>query len=205
MSNDINITGQYKINGIPIGGGGNETPPTHIFINPISGRYYDNRISVATNNVIINANTYVLSSFAPAYNLTINELRVSVSTAFTGGLIKIVIYDDENGVPKNLLFTSSTVSADTTGIKTIIGVDFTFQKNTRYWLTIVTNNNINVRAITNSPTTSTPIISSNININALTNSYFINSSFNNPPLTLISTNLIENQTNLVPIIQFKSV
>ena len=187
------------------GGGGSETPPTHIFINPISGIYYSNKINVATNNLIISANTYVLSSFTPAYNLTINELRVSVSTAFIGGLIKIVIYDDENGVPKNLLFTSPTVSADTSGVKTIIGVDFTFQKNTRYWLTIVTNNNINVRAITNSPTTGTPIISNSNSFNALKNSYFVNSSFNAPPLTLISTNLIDNQTNNVPVIQFRAV
>jgi len=120
------------------GGGG-----VHVLLTPISNQQYSSRLNAVggftTSSAL--ANTIVLSPFIPAKSLTIKNLVINVAGATVGGLSRVVIYSDLNGVPTTKLLESTSFDASTTGDKTYT-VSFTFTAGTTYWLGCYSNTSI---------------------------------------------------------------
>lgn len=191
---------------IPQYSGGNRLA-THILAKPKSGFYYGTGQHANLNVAATNNNTFIFSAFTPAYDLTISEILFQVTTLFVGGLLKAVIYSDNNGVPHTKLFESATVATDTTGTKTLIGVSFTFTAGTTYWISMLSNNSTSqVRAL---PTTSTfvptPLIA-NSSSTQFYNSWFISGANFASPISPLPTP-ISGQLNggAIPYLIFRAV
>jgi hypothetical protein len=134
MGVDLNITGDYLKNGVPIGGGdglkgihsiiplpsGAVTSAVNIAVNPLSSQAFTaNRL---------NAYPYI-----PAQSFTSSNIFINVTTAVAGSLCRIAIYSDLNGYPNSSLFVSSNLDCSTTGQKTAL-TNFTFTAGVTYWL-----------------------------------------------------------------------
>jgi hypothetical protein len=117
------------------GGGG-----VHVLLTPISNQQYSSRLNSIGGFSTGSApsNTIVLYPFIPAKSLTIKNLVINVAGAVVGGLSRVVIYSDLNGVPTTKLLESTSFDASTTGDKTYT-VSFTFTAGTTYWLGCYSN------------------------------------------------------------------
>lgn len=125
---------------LTISGGSGNRLATHILTKPQSQFYYSLALTSGNlNQAAVQANVLQLLCFTPAYDLTINTLILQITTAFVGGLAKVAIYSDLDGVPHTKLFESVDVSTDTTGSKTITGFSFTFTAGTTYWISTIAN------------------------------------------------------------------
>lgn len=191
---------------VPQYGGGNLLA-THILAKPRSGFYYGTSQHANLGVTATNNNTFIFSAFTPAYDLTINEILFQVTTLFVGGLLKAVIYSDNNGVPHTKLFESATVSTDTTGTKTLTGVSFTFTAGTTYWVSMLSNNSTSqVRAISAvSTVVPTPLIA-NSSSTQFYNSWFISGANFASPITPLPTPTTGNLNGAaIPYLIFRAV
>lgn len=137
-----NVGNAVTVN-IPSGGGG--AGGVHVLTTPRSNRVYGVRTSCPSgfSNGNLSANTILLNPFIPAKSLTIKNLVLNVASLAAGGLIRVVIYSDLDGVPSDKLLESTDLIASTTGIKTYT-VSFTFTAGTTYWLGAYSNAAIQV-------------------------------------------------------------
>jgi hypothetical protein len=134
MAVDINISGQYLQNGVPIGGGGESG--IHSII-PGPGTLFG---GVHTSNLVsgVNIPNFNLENrmyyfpYVPNYTFTTTEFVINVITANAAGLGRICIYDNNVNVPLNRLYESVDISFSTTGLKTITA-NFNFEKGKIYW------------------------------------------------------------------------
>jgi hypothetical protein len=118
------------------GGGG-----VHQLTKPISNQLYNARLTIGNNFITASsiANNISLYPFIPANSITIKDIRTSVDVpAVVGGLLRILVYSDLNGVPTTKLLESTDIDASITGDKTYT-TSFTFTAGTTYWLGIFTN------------------------------------------------------------------
>ncbi len=122
------------------GGGG-----VHVLLTPISNQQYSSRLNSLGGFTTGSppSNTIVLYPFIPAKSLTIKSLVINVGGAGVGGLSRVVIYSDLNGVPTTKLLESTSFDASTTGDKTYT-VSFTFTAGTTYWLGCYSNSSISL-------------------------------------------------------------
>ncbi len=118
------------------GGGG-----VHVLTKPVSGRTYSVRTdsSSSSASAVSAANTIYLSPFVPANSLTISNLQINITSLAVGGLARILVYSDSNGVPTTKLIESTSLDCSTTGAKTFT-TSYTFTAGTTYWLGVYTNN-----------------------------------------------------------------
>ena len=185
------------------GGGGGNVLATHVLAKPRSGFYYGTGI-VANLNVTNTTNgTLILSAFTPAYNLTVSELVMQVTTLLAGGLIKTVIYSDLDGVPNTKLFESATATTDTIGLKTITGFSFTFNAGTTYWISIIANGTIGVRALNPGATNIAPLIA-NSSSTQFYQSWFISTPFASPATTLTTPTVGNLNGGQIPYVVFRA-
>lgn len=124
-----------------VGGGGG----VHVLTKPVTGRLYNVRTngSPLTTSASTVANTIALYPFIPANSLTISNLQITVATGTPGGLIRLLIYSDLNGVPSSKLLESASLDCASAAIKTFT-TSFTFTAGTTYWLGNYCNNAIPV-------------------------------------------------------------
>ena len=113
-----------------VGGGG-----VHILTKPVTGRLYNVRTNGTslTSSTNITANSISLYPFIPANSITISNLQMTIAGITVGGLIRILVYSDLNGVPSSKLIESTSLDCSTTGIKTFT-TSYTFTAGTVYWL-----------------------------------------------------------------------
>ena len=113
-----------------VGGGG-----IHVLTKPVTGRLYNVRTTGAALNTASStvANTISLYPFIPANSLTISNLQITVSTGTVGGLIRLLVYSDLNGVPSSKLIESTSLDCTSAAIKTFT-TSYTFTAGTVYWL-----------------------------------------------------------------------
>lgn len=185
------------------GGGGEGVTATHILFPPISGFYYGTGIGVGTNTYTMTNGQLYLSAFIPSYNLTVNELTMQVTTALAGGLLKVVIYSDLNGVPNTKLFESATAATDTIGVKTITGFSFTFNAKTVYWVSMVANGAVTVRGITSSSAAFAPNIG-NSNSTQFYSSWLYTQIFASLPSTLGTPTSSNLNGTAIPYVVFRA-
>lgn len=130
MAVDINITGQYLQNGVPIGGGASGI---HAILKPVSGRRITYNLTTSVTGANFTVNRLVLIPFFPANTFTISEILMFGNIAAAGSLCRLLIYSDNNGVPNAKLYESANLDLSTTGFK-IATTTFTFNAGTTYWL-----------------------------------------------------------------------
>ena len=80
----------------------------------------------------VSANRITVNPFIPANSFLAETLYINCITAAATNA-KIVIYDDLNGKPNNLLLESSNLSLSTTGQKSFVAY-FDFIAGTTYWI-----------------------------------------------------------------------
>jgi hypothetical protein len=147
----INSTTLLGSGDIVIGSG------VHVLTKPISGRTYNARTTCTSGGQVssLSGGSIQLYPFIPANTLTVSSFTVNVSTLTVGGLLRILIYSDLNGVPSSKLLESTNQDCSTTGIRTYTG-SFTFTAGTTYWLGYYANMTLNAM-YTFSGTDLTPI------------------------------------------------
>jgi hypothetical protein len=180
MAIDINITGQYKVNGVPISGGGGLQGIQNIYNNfPAANFGIDASLNATglTNNGV-SANSIIAYPFTPNKTITSSQLRMNVST-LGAGLARILIYSDLNGLPNTKLFESTDINVSTTGVKTITTTQ-TFTAGTTYWLAYHTNIAHSITGIAAGALIS--LFLSNIASTPVT-AYFLTATFGSAPNT----------------------
>lgn len=137
--------GVQGVQGPSGGGSGGSTFGTNIIFPPQSGVYYSTCPFTQTSTTTTGPDFYYLAPFIPKNNLSVNELRLEVTTAIAAGLATILIFDDLNGLPKNKLLESTNLDCSTTGMKTFTS-SFSFVAGTTYWIGASTNAVIGFRS-----------------------------------------------------------
>jgi hypothetical protein len=112
----------------------------HILTKPVSGRTYSARINGANASINVTsvADTIYLSPFVPANTLTVSNFQINVTANTIGGLARILVYSNSNGVPSSKLLESTSLDCSLVATKTYTA-SFTFTAGTTYWLGIYTN------------------------------------------------------------------
>lgn len=186
MAVDINITGQYLQNGVPIGGGASGK---HIPIKPVTGFAYSNILISGSGTFGNSANIMYLTPFIPSNTLTIVSAAIQVTTLAAGNTMKIVVYSDNNGLPQTKLLESTALDISTIGYKTYL-TSFTFTAGTTYWLGTVAANGVGA-------------ITTNSQAIQIGNTLLSNGSFNAMTFTIsyptIPTTLTPTSSNLASI------
>ena len=187
------------------GGGGNRLA-THILSKPRSLFYYSNTLTQGNLQVSTQSpNALIPTAFTPAYDLTINTFVIEVTTLHVGGLAKVAIYSDLDGVPNTKLLESVSVSTDTTGTKTITGFSFTFTAGTTYWIAVVTNSSTaQFRCLNSNALMLAPVIASSNSTQVFT-SWFISATYASLPTTLTTPTTSNLNHSSVPYIIFRAV
>jgi hypothetical protein len=98
--------------------------------------------STAPTTSVATSNRLYCMPFFPNQTFTCDALAINVTTLSVGGLAKILIYSDVNGVPTTKLYESANLDCSTIGQKTA-STSFTFNAGTTYWLGFIANNSLN--------------------------------------------------------------
>lgn len=115
----------------------------------IVGQYYDNAFQANASATLVGAaNRLDLAPFYTSQPLKIDQIGISVGVAATSALAKIVIYNsDSNGWPDQLVYQGdSDLDCSTTGYK-FHTLDFKFDSGRQYWIGVIFNSNLSIRAI----------------------------------------------------------
>jgi hypothetical protein len=175
----------------------------HVPLKPMSGQLVSLNISGELNAVpaTFSSNTFRLFPFIPAKSFAFNQFQVNVTTPVVGGLAKILIYSDFNGMPSQKAFQSSQLDCSTTGLKTF-SPSLLLYPGTTYWIGFNTNNSLiafdsiepkNLRAF--------GILSNNSGITA----YQIPSiTFGSEPNILPALNLTNQVNSAAPLFYIRS-
>jgi hypothetical protein len=175
MAVDINITGSYKVNGVPIGGGGG----IHALVKPRTGQAIAPIIGGGgLSSGFATANRLTAQPFIPANTFTCSNLFLNVSNFSTGSLARILIYSDLNGIPNTKLYESANLDCGTNGIKTAT-TSFTFTAGVTYWICTHTSLGSGFTTFTISN-----ILGFLTNVSSVFSSYIYAISFGSAPTTL---------------------
>jgi len=136
MAIDLNITGQYKVNGVPISGGGG-LQGVHALVPLASGDQVAATLQSSTSGSggSYTANRLVAYPFIPNQSFTSSNLQITVTVLGAGALCRIAVYTDLNGNPDTSLFISSNLDCSTTGLKTATA-SINFVAGTTYWMAL---------------------------------------------------------------------
>ena len=95
--------------------------------------YYNlQAVSDGEANYGVFENYVIVTPFVPQQTLTINQLSI-YATAGGTSQIRIVCFDDVNGRPRDLLFQSPIITANTVG-NYVYNTSYTFNAGTTYWI-----------------------------------------------------------------------
>lgn len=109
------------------------------------GRFYDSRVNTTVGTVAMAANTLYGVPFYVPNGSTYTGLVAEVTTTVAAATIRMGIYQDSQGAPSTLILDAGTVSAVTTGGKTIAISQYLPAG--WFWLAAVSNTIPNVRCI----------------------------------------------------------
>jgi|688.fasta_scaffold111321_7 hypothetical protein len=120
--------------------------------------------SSANTTHTMTANVVHTAPFIPNQNVDMGTAFINCTTLAIGGLARIMVYDDVNGLPNNLLANSANIDISTTGVKTTT-LKYSFSAGTTYWLAVQSNSSTailsalpvaNLLCLANNPTTGAP-------------------------------------------------
>ena len=132
----------------PSGGGGINNHGYSVMV-PATGLFISNNVNgTALGTQIQVANRNVIAPFIPGFNVTIDQLGVSVSTLLASNNAKGVIYDaDSNGRPTTILRESTNISsaAASTVFAAITSITLTAGK--VYWIGVRCSGTFTLRTL----------------------------------------------------------
>lgn len=115
-----------------------DEPGCHVNLPVASGDYVTTGMGAPTSTIAAAADLVMTSLFYPRRDVPVVDIGVEVTTAVAGNLRIMIHADDGTGKPGALVANSGDISGATTGIKTWTGVNYTFKRDTRYWLSVHT-------------------------------------------------------------------
>jgi len=133
MAIDLNITGNYLQNGVPISGGGGGG--IHGFLTPTGMGVTAMILTSGTNTTVPASSTMYAYPIIMAKDYTFNSMQMYCQSLLAGSLARILVYSDLNSAPDTKLYESTNIDLSTTGTKTIINT-MTFTKGTIYWMVL---------------------------------------------------------------------
>ena len=121
------------------GGSSSSITGIHAVVPPSSGAVLSSMLTTtgyaSTTQV---ANRMILYPFLPVRNVISQNLFIRVATAQAGSSAQIVIYNDLNGMPYNLLAATGSLDCSTIGNKTFVN-QYPFYAGYVYWIGIWTS------------------------------------------------------------------
>lgn len=104
--------------------------------------------SSALTTIAVAANRFDFMPFIPAYNMTINELGVYVTTGVALAKVYLAIYSDVAGSPATKLVSTPEIDVSVTSSAATSAITPTALKaGTIYWIAILSNSTSTLRAI----------------------------------------------------------
>lgn len=140
MPTNLNIDGQYRVNGVPLSTGG--ASGIHSMFLPGSSWAVETSNTLTGGTVgtyTTQANQMVYVPYIPNNNITSTTIAFNCTNATATSKAKLYIYS-HNGInqPDARLYESAEIDLSTSGMKTI-SVSFNFVKGTIYWFGIFSN------------------------------------------------------------------
>jgi hypothetical protein len=148
----VSGTNIKTINGSSVLGSGDLTisggaSGIHALLKLTTGQQTSPAVTATTmNSTALIANRLISLPFIPNQTFTCSNLYINAGTTVVGGLGRILIYSDVNGIPTTKLYESADLDLSIAGIKTAT-TSFTFTQGTTYWLTIHANSNNSVSSL----------------------------------------------------------
>lgn len=163
-----------------------QTTGIHTLRKPISGQYTSAFVcggnaqnsSYATDDLMV-------YPYYPANSFNASNFSIRVNSSSVGGLCKILVYSDLNGIPDQKLYQSNVLDCSTLGVKTSITTSFSFSSGTAYWIGITTNSGITFSGIS---FLYTYPIGLSATLTSITSLYGIGQTYNDTPQTFPSYN-----------------
>lgn len=199
----VSGTNIKTINGNTLLGSGDLTISTsalkgvHAVIQPKTGTAILPIVNGTAVSTIATTNGRLIAiPFIPATSFTSTGVSINVNTLAVGGLGRISMYDDLNGKPNNIIFSTPDLDCSTTGLKTF-NISNNFVAGTTYWLCTHFNNTTNI--CTGITTASMlPVASSNVAA-TLGYGYYQTVAFTSTPSPFTGTTLQTANTPLILI------
>ena len=116
----------------PVGIHAPRIPASGGFINPLMMTYQP----LATTTYAVN--TLRCFPFIPMKSFTIVSYSVNVTAAVAASNMRVLFYDNLNGLPNAKLYESTNIDTSTIGVKTVTQA-YTFNAGTIYWLCVQTS------------------------------------------------------------------
>jgi hypothetical protein len=88
---------------------------------------------ISIGNFSMLANQCIAYPYIPKFSFTANGFYINVPVGVVGNLGRILVYEDNNGLPTTKLFESANLDLSTNGVKTA-ATTFAFNAGTTYWL-----------------------------------------------------------------------
>ncbi len=133
----------------PSGGGGAANYDGYSQMVPAAGLFIPNNANAtALGTQAQVANRTVIAPYVPAYNVTIDQLGISVSTLLASANAKCVIYDsDSNGRPTTILRETANISAAANA--TVFGsiTSLTLTAGKTYWIGVRASGTFTLRTL----------------------------------------------------------
>ena len=85
--------------------------------------------------------------FIPMKSFSIVSYSIEVTTAVAASNMRVLFYDDLNGLPNAKLYESANIDSSTLGVKTVTQA-YTFNAGTIYWLCVQTSAAVQIRSHT---------------------------------------------------------
>lgn len=115
----------------------------HAVILPKTGTAILPIVNGFNTSTVVTVNGRLISyPFIPATSFTSTGVSINILVSAVGGLGRISMYDDLNGKPNNVIFTTPDLDCSTAGIKTFT-ISNNFVAGTTYWLCTHFNNATN--------------------------------------------------------------
>lgn len=108
---------------------------SNILRNPSGRNISSAYLSFPTSQIVLSANRIYAIPFLPAYNSSYSSLSIFVAIGQPSALCKILIYNDLNSSPNNLIYESANIDCSTSGRK-IVNVSGTFLAGVTYWFCV---------------------------------------------------------------------
>jgi len=115
----------------------------HAVIQPKTGTAILPIVNGFNTSTVVTVNGRLISyPFIPATSFTSTGVSINILVSAVGGLGRISMYDDLNGKPNNVIFTTPDLDCSTGGLKTFT-ISNNFVAGTTYWLCTHFNNATN--------------------------------------------------------------
>lgn len=147
----VSGTNIKTINSTSLLGSGDITTPVgiHAPLIPASGGFINPLMIVfqGITTTTLAANNLRCFPFIPMKSFTIVSYSIEVTTAVAASNMRVLFYDNLNGLPNAKLHESANIDSSTIGVKTVTQA-YTFNAGTTYWLCVQSSAAVGMRTHT---------------------------------------------------------